>query len=133
MTGAFCITLGVMGAAGMGIPFSIVAVVPMIFGLGMDNGVHVVMGSSHEEGGSVEQAMSRVTRPIIFTSLANVMGFVAMITSQHYSLEFLGWTMVVGMAAVVLLTLTTLPAILLLIEQRQNRGTTISPRPASPA
>lgn len=121
MSGAFCITLGVMGALGMGLPFSIVGVAPLIFGLGMDNGVHVVMGSSFEEGGSVEQAMARVTRPVIFTSLANVMGFVAMITSQHYSLEFLGWTMVIGMASSVGLTLTTLPALLFLMQRRRMR------------
>lgn len=121
MAGAFCITLGVMGAVGMGIPFSIVGVAPLIFGLGMDNGIHVVMGSSPEEGGSVDKAMARVTRPVIFTSLANVMGFVAMITSRHYSLEFLGWTMVIGMAAAVGLSLTTLPALLVLVERRRNR------------
>lgn len=118
MTGAFCITLGVMGALGVGVPFSIVGVAPLIFGLGMDNGIHVVMGSSQEEGGSVEQAMARVTRPIIFTSCTNVMGFVAMITSYHYSLQFLGWTMVVGMAAGVGLSLTTLPALLLLLREK---------------
>ncbi|MDQ7782415.1 MAG: efflux RND transporter permease subunit [Desulfomonilaceae bacterium] len=122
MTGAFCITLGVTGALGLGLPFSIVGVAPLIFGLGMDNGVHVVMGSSSATGGSVDEAMSRVTRPIIFTSLANVTGFVAMLTSQHYSLEFLGWAMVIGMAAAVALTLTTLPAILLLIERRRAHG-----------
>lgn len=121
MVGAFCITLGFMGALAMGLPFSIVGVAPLIFGLGMDNGVHVVMGSSSAEGGSVDEAMSRVTRPVIFTSLANVTGFVAMLTSQHYSLEFLGWTMVIGMASAVMLTLTTLPAILLLLENRRKR------------
>jgi predicted RND superfamily exporter protein len=133
MTGAFCVTLGFMAAAGLGVPFSIVGVAPLIFGLGMDNGVHVVMGSSREEGGSVEQAMTRVTRPIVFTSLANVMGFVAMITSQHYSLEFLGWTMVIGMASAVGITLTTLPALLLLIEQKRNRGNTVAETSGSAA
>jgi hypothetical protein len=121
MTGAFCITLGLTGAMGMGLPFSIVGVAPLIFGLGMDNGVHVVMGSSSATGGSVDDAMARVTRPIIFTSLANVTGFVAMLTSQHYSLEFLGWAMVIGMGSAVALTLTTLPAGILLLERRKGR------------
>jgi len=121
MAGAFCITLGLTGAMGMGLPFSIVGVAPLIFGLGMDNGVHVVMGCSSATGGSVDDAMNRVTRPIIFTSLANVTGFVAMLTSQHYSLEFLGWAMVIGMGSAVALTLTTLPAVILLLERRKER------------
>ncbi len=49
------------------------------------------------------------------------MGFVSMLTSQHYALTFLGRTMVIGMMASVPLTLVTLPALLLLIERwRQN-------------
>lgn len=119
MTGAFCMTLGVMGFAGYGLPFSIVGVAPLIFGLGMDNGVHLVMGSLGEKGANVEEAMRRVTSPIIFTSLTNVMGFVSMITSKHYSMEFLGWAMVIGMASSVSLTLLTLPAILTILERRR--------------
>lgn len=120
MTGAFCITLGVMSLAGYGLPFSIVGVAPLIFGLGMDNGVHLVMGSLGEENSNTAAAMERVANPIIFTSLTNVMGFVSMITSKHYSMEFLGWAMVVGMLSSVLLTLLTLPAILTVLENRKK-------------
>jgi len=119
MAGAFAITMGTMGILGFGLPFSIVGVAPLIFGLGMDNGVHVVMGSLGENG-SVSETMKHVTRPIIFTSLSNVMGFVAMLASKHYSMQFLGWCMVIGMASAVLLTLTTLPALLLLLENKKK-------------
>jgi uncharacterized protein len=119
MAGAFCITVGVMSVIGMGLPFSIVGVVPLIFGLGMDNGVHVVLGSLNKGEGAVSRTMERVTTPIVFTSLTNVMGFVAMLTSKLYSMEFLGWAMVIGMTAAVALTLTTLPALLLLMERHQ--------------
>jgi hypothetical protein len=121
MTGAFTITLGVMGLLGLGLPFSVVGVAPLIFGLGMDNGVHVVMGALHEENGSITETMGRVTRPIIFTSLTNILGFVAMLASKHYSMEFLGWAMVIGMTSAVGLTLTTLPALLLILERRRKR------------
>jgi len=120
MTGAFAITLGVTEVLGMGLPFSVVGVAPLIFGLGMDNGVHVVMGALHEENASITETMGRVTRPIIFTSLTNVLGFVAMLASKHYSMEFLGWAMVIGMSSAVALTLTTLPALLLILERRRK-------------
>jgi len=122
MAGAFCVTLGVIGALGLGLPFSVVGIAPLIFGLGMDNGVHLVMGSLGKEGGSVSEAMARVTGPIIFTSTTNVIGFVSMLTSQHYAMEFLGWAMVIGMAASVAFTLTTLPALLLLLERRRKQS-----------
>ncbi len=119
MAGAFCITIGFMALIGMGLPFSIVGVAPLIFGLGMDNGVHVVLGSLNKGEGAVNRTMERVATPIIFTSLTNVMGFVAMLTSKLYSMEFLGWAMVIGMTAAVALTLTTLPALLLMMERHQ--------------
>jgi hypothetical protein len=120
MLGAFVITLGVMAIMGLGLPFSVVGVAPLIFGLGMDNGVHVVMGSLSARQGSVNETMRRVTGPIIFTSLTNVAGFVAMLSSRLYAMEFLGWAMIIAMIASVTLTLTALPAFLLIWEQRRS-------------
>ncbi|HMK34821.1 MAG TPA: hypothetical protein VK463_07135, partial [Desulfomonilaceae bacterium] len=126
MVGAFCITLGILGLAGMGLPFSIVCVAPLIFGFGIHNGIHIVMGSLFEEGGSISRATTRVTPRAMVTSLTIIMGFVSMITSQHYSLEFLGVAMVIGMVAAVPLTLTTLPAVLLLLERRRNHRESVA-------
>ncbi len=120
MLGALCITLGVLGAAGMGLPFSIVCVAPLIFGFGIHNGAHIVTGSLFEEGGSIAKATTRVTPRAMVVSMTIIAGFVSMLTSRHYSLEFLGWAMVIGMLAAVPLTLTTLPAVLLLLERRRN-------------
>jgi predicted RND superfamily exporter protein len=118
MIGSFSITLGVMGLLGMGLPFSIVCVAPLVFGFSIHNGIHVVMGSLHEKGSTVATTMKRVTPRAVLTSLTIMAGFVAMITSEHYSMEFLGWAMVVGMLSAVPLTLVTLPALLKVILQR---------------
>ncbi len=119
MVGAFCITLGVLGAVQMGVPFSIVCVAPLIFGFGIHNSMHVVMGSLDEEGGSIAAATARVTPRAMVTSLTVVMGFISMLTSQHYAMVFLGSAMLIGMLASVPLTLVTLPALLTLLEQRR--------------
>ena len=121
MLGAFTVTLGVVGALGFGVPFSMVCVGPLIFGFGIHNGMHVVMGSLVEKGGSVARTVKRVTPRALVTSSTITMGFVSMLTSQHYPMVFLGGAMVVGMAAAVPLTLATLPSILVLIERRRSR------------
>ncbi|MEW6348962.1 MAG: MMPL family transporter [Thermodesulfobacteriota bacterium] len=119
MVGAFCLTLGVLGAIRMGVPFSIVCVAPLIFGFGIHNSMHVVMGSMEEQGGSVAKATARVTPRAMVTSLTVVMGFVSMLTSHHYSMVFLGCAMITGMLASVPLTLVTLPALLVVLENRR--------------
>ena len=120
MFGAFAVALGIMGILGMGLPFSVVGVAPLIFGLGMDNGVHVVLRTLSDNRG-VRSALAHVTGPIIFTSLTNITGFVAMLASRLYALEFLGWAMIFGMTASVWFTLTLLPAILFLIENKTGK------------
>lgn len=118
MVGAFCITLGVLGLTGLGLPFSIVCVAPLIFGFGIHNGMHIVMGSLIEERGSIAKATKRVTPRAMVTSLTIIMGFISMLSSRLYPLEFLGVAMVIGMVAAVPLTLITLPCVLLLLERR---------------
>jgi predicted RND superfamily exporter protein len=118
MTGAFFVTLGVMGAMHVGIPFSIIGVAPLIFGLGIDNGIHVIMRAFQEQEGGVVKVMEQMTRLLVVTSLTSMLGFLSMVMSSHYSLEFLGWAMVIGMGATLVFTTLALPALLLLLEKR---------------
>jgi uncharacterized protein len=118
MIGSFTISLGILALLGMGLPFSVVCVAPLVFGFSIHNAIHVVMGSLHEKGSSVTDTMLRVTPRAVLTSLTIMAGFIAMITSEHYSMEFLGWAMIFGMCSAVPLTLITLPAILHLIKRR---------------
>ena len=119
MIGSFAITLGVFGIVGAGLPFSVVCVAPLVFGFSIHNGIHVVMGSLHEKNSDVATTMIRVTPRAVLTSLNIMAGFVAMITSHHYSMEFLGWSMIVGMMSAVPLTLVTLPALLDLVHKNK--------------
>jgi hypothetical protein len=119
MIGSFAITLGVFGIVGAGLPFSVVCVAPLVFGFSIHNGIHVVMGSLHEKNSDVATTMIRVTPRAVLTSLTIMAGFVAMITSRHYSMEFLGWSMIVGMMSAVPLTLVTLPALLDLVHKNK--------------
>ncbi len=117
MIGSFAITLGAAGFMGAGLPFSVVCVAPLVFGFSIHNGIHVVMGSLHEKNSDIARTMLRVTPRAVLTSLTIMAGFVAMVTSRHYSMEFLGWSMIAGMVSAVPLTLVTLPALLLLVQR----------------
>jgi predicted RND superfamily exporter protein len=119
MIGSFAMTLGAAGFVGAGLPFSVVCVAPLVFGFSIHNGIHVVMGSLHEKNSNIAKTMVRVTPRALLTSLTIIAGFVAMVTSRHYSMEFLGWSMIVGMLSAVPLTLVTLPALLLLVQKKR--------------
>ncbi|MEW6113605.1 MAG: MMPL family transporter [Thermodesulfobacteriota bacterium] len=120
MAGSFCITLGALGALGVGIPFSIIAVAPLIFGLCIDSAMHVVMRTFDAKGVSVEQIMKSLTPPIVTSTVTNALGFLALTISQQYSMQFLGWALFIGLAANLLLTIVTLPAFMFLLESRRK-------------
>lgn len=122
MAGALLVTFGVLGAAQVGIPFSIVGVAPLVFGLGIDNGIHMVMRSLYEEGETVTEVVQRTTPMIVVTSITNCFGFLAMVISQYYALAFFGWTMTLGLAAAVTLTVIILPALLLMMERSRRHA-----------
>ncbi len=121
MIGAFTVTLGLLGAAGMGVPFSIIGVAPLIFGLGIDNGVHVVHRALAGQDTSVAGTMERLTPLIVVTSITTLFGFLAMVTSHHYAMEFLGWAMVLGMGSALLLTVLVLPAQLWVLRKPDTK------------
>lgn len=120
MTGAFCITLGLMGIFDVGIPFSIIGVAPLIFGLGIDSGIHIVMRSLEDGTIPLSVVMDHMTPMVTVTSLTTMLGFLSMVISKHYAMEFLGWAMVMGMGASLLLTIVALPACLLLLRRRKQ-------------
>jgi len=120
MAGSFCITLGALGAFGIGIPFSIIAVAPLIFGLCIDSAMHVVMRTFDAKGVSVEQIMRSLTPPIVTSTVTNALGFLALTISQQYSMQFLGWALFIGLAANLFFTIITLPAFMLLLGSRRK-------------
>ena len=124
MLGAFCVTLGTMGAFKIGIPFSIIGVAPIIFGLAIDNGIHIVMRSMEDKTVSLEKVMKHITPLITVTSFTTLLGFLSMMTSSQYAMEFLGFSLVIGMATALIFTLVPLPALLLLLERRTNLSNT---------
>ena len=63
------------------------------------------LGNFHEKNIDIAKTMIRVTPRVVLSSLTIVAGFVAMITSRHYPMEFLGWSVIVGMLSAVPLTL----------------------------
>jgi len=118
--GAFCVTLGILGFLRIRVPFSIIAVAPLVLGVGIHGGIQLVMGRRDEERVSVVEVMGELGPPVIVTGLTTVIGFLSMAVSSHYVLAFLGRAMAIGIASALALTMTTLPAMLLLLERRVN-------------
>ncbi len=88
-----------------------VVVLPLIFGLGVDNGIHVVE-RFHESPDLDELANSSTPRAVFLSTLTTMGTFGALAFSSHQGIYSIGVLLTCALATLMLLTLVSLPALL---------------------
>ncbi len=113
------ITLAAIMTAATGVliqmPFNMtnVVVIPLIMGLGIDNGIHVFMRFRGDA--SIEEMMTSSTpRAVLLSALTTLAAFGALAVSGHPGLHSIGVLLSFSVIYLVLCTLVVLPAMLVL-------------------
>jgi len=89
-------------------------VLPLILGVGIDDGVHVMHDRRSQEG---SYRLSRSTAVAVFiTSLTTMVGFGSLMISGHAGLRSLGRVLTLGMTCCLFTSLVVLPAILIIFQ-----------------
>jgi hypothetical protein len=92
--------------------FSSVIVLPLLLGIGVDSGIHLVE-RFRQVGGRTEALLDSTTaRAVLFSGFTTVASFGTLMISLHLGVASLGKLLVVGMAWTLLANLVLLPAIL---------------------
>ncbi len=112
-------TLGVL--CWIGIPFNVMTwlVLPLIFGLGIDDGIHVVHRFLDDPAQPVRGAALSVGRAIALTTLTTTASFSILLFTDHPGLETMAAVMLVGLPACLLASVTVLPAAAVLLLGRR--------------
>lgn len=108
----FLFMFGVMWLTGEAINPANVMVLPLMFGISVDNGVHILhryrqhpdhrpLGLSHGTG-----------KGITLTSLTAVIGFSSLMLAQHRGIRSLGFVLAIGMTMTLAASLLVMPALL---------------------
>lgn len=88
-----------------------VVVIPLIFGLGVDNGIHIV--KRFHQSSSVEALVHSSTPKAVFLSNLTTLGtFCALSFSSHQGIYSIGVLLTIGLTSLIFLTLVSLPALL---------------------
>ncbi|MCZ6502458.1 MAG: MMPL family transporter [Gammaproteobacteria bacterium] len=88
-----------------------VVVVPLIFGLGVDNGIHIVE-RFHESPDIRDLAKSSTPRAVFLSTLTTLGTFGALSFSSHQGIYSIGVLLTFALSALMVLTLVSLPALL---------------------
>jgi uncharacterized protein len=91
-------------------------VLPLLLGIGVDNGVHMVHDFRAQKGPYVTS--SSTMNAIVLTSLTTIAGFGSLMIAAHRGLYSVGLVLSIGMATCLFVSLVTLPAILSVISTR---------------
>lgn len=110
-------TVGLMAALGMDFNLANLFALPLILGMGVDNGMNLV-ARFREEGGRRFVLDTAVGKSMLLASLTTIAGFGVLLLAQHRGIASLGLLLTIGTSNILLASLTLLPALLLLLRRR---------------
>ncbi len=111
---------GVMGVLGMKVNFANLMVLPLIFGIGVDAGVHAVHRWKREPGVLPPGLGGGTGQAITLTMLTTMIGFGSLLVAEHRGIRSLSIVMVTGLGITWLACMIVLPAALH-VRQRFSR------------
>ena len=111
------ITFAVIQLSGLTLNMANILVVPLIFGLGVDTGIHVV--HRYAAAGNVAQMMtSSTTRAVIISALTTIGTFLSLSFSPHKGAASVGLLLSIAISTMLVATLVVVPALLRLIPRK---------------
>jgi predicted RND superfamily exporter protein len=118
-----------MGWLGMSLnPANLIAL-PLVLGIGIDSGVHVLHEYRSQTG---TYAISRqLLRGLYLTGLANIVGFASLMIGKHHGVVSIGQTLTIGITACELAAIFILPSILCFMTRNAEESPAILELPAS--
>jgi predicted RND superfamily exporter protein len=121
LVGGIVAMLGIMALLSIKFNYANFIVLPLIVGIGIDDGIHIVHRWRQEADGNLTKILNQIGRAIVLTSLTTIMGFGSLVSSHYPGLRSIGWVTALGIITCLLAALLLLPAVLTWWEQRMTR------------
>jgi len=109
--------VGFMGIAGIPFNPANIMTLPLVIGIGVTNGIHILNRFAEERTPAL---LGKSTgKAVLISGLTTIAGFGSLIIADHRGIRSLGWVMAVGTATCMIAAMTLLPA-LLTLRSRQT-------------
>jgi hypothetical protein len=113
-------TLGIMPLLSLQFNYANFIALPIIVGIGIDYGVHLVSRWQEEPAHYLEAGFRETGRAIVLSALTTMVGFGSLLGSSYPGLRSIDWVTSLGVFTCMLAALIMLPAVLVLVKQRQQ-------------
>jgi hypothetical protein len=111
-------TLGAMSLFGMPLNFLSALVIPLIVGLGIDDGIHILQRYYESARSNIEDAVEQTGRAVAFTSLTTILAFSTFFFASFRGIREIGIVAVMGIGFALIAALVFVPALLKLGGER---------------
>jgi len=111
--------VGFMGFTGIQFTLLNIMAIPLILGIGIDDGVHILHRYKIEGPGSMNVVFRSTGKAIIITSLTTMLAFGSLVFATYRGFGSLGLALFIGVGMCLLATVTLLPAILAISEKKK--------------
>jgi predicted exporter len=108
--------IGFMALCGLDFNYVNTLAVPILIGLGVDNGIHVTE-RFFEAGRRLGPTIADTGRAVVITALTSMAGFGSLALAGYAGIASLGWLTIYGLTAVGLSSLVALPAMLAIVHK----------------
>ncbi|QJW95518.1 MMPL family transporter [Frigoriglobus tundricola] len=117
------LTLGFMALCGLALNPANMIALPLIVGVGVDNGVHVLHDYRSRDRRRAYRLGAATGRGVLVAGLTTVLGFGTMLIARHEGMASLGLALTIGVTCCMGAALLLLPAVLNLHDRRRlTRG-----------
>lgn len=118
LLGSLVVLLGVMTLTSLSFNFANFFAVPILIGTTIDAGVYLVHAQRH---GDTVRTLRQTRRACLLCGMTTLLGFGALVTASHKGIVSLGFVLVVGCVAGILVSYALVPYVLGWFNQRGKR------------
>jgi uncharacterized protein len=108
---AAVLTAGLSVAMGFSVNFANIVVLPLLLGIGVDTGIHLVHRMDATSADETPLLASTSARSVLYSALTTMASFGTLSVSSHVGLASLGLLLLTGLGSVIVVNLVFLPAI----------------------
>ena len=112
------VTVASMAVLGIQFTFANVIVLPLLFGIGVDSGVHLVHRAKIRLKGDESLMGTTTARAVFYSAITTITSFGTLAFSSHRGVAGLGVVLTIGMLLTVICNLVVLPALIALRAEK---------------
>ncbi|MBD3377577.1 MMPL family transporter [candidate division KSB1 bacterium] len=109
--------VGIMSLTGLKLTLVNVIGIPLILGIGIDDGVHILHRYQTEGRSSIRHVFASTGKAVLLTSLTTMLAFGSLVFATYRGLGSMGLALFIGVGACFLATILVLPALLGWLEK----------------